>query len=273
MFVLSLFPGVDLLGRGFEAEGYCVVRGPDLLWGGDAHQFVPPRGRFEGVIGGSPCQDFTSMRRRYAMPPTGYGEQMLVEFMRIVREAAPDWFLLENVPGVPNICVAGYVMQRFTLNANECGALQNRQRKFQFGSTVGLVIVPARLPRTAGASRAALASEGERKRRRGWADFCELQGLPRDFDLPGMTISAKYRAIGNGVHVAVARTVAKAISEAYGRTEGVRLCPCECGRIVRGKGIVATAACRKRMQRARDRAWSGGGISATIFTELGESNG
>ena len=24
--VLSLFPGVDLLGRGFEAEGFCVVR-------------------------------------------------------------------------------------------------------------------------------------------------------------------------------------------------------------------------------------------------------
>ncbi len=31
--VLSVFPGIDLLGRGFEAEGFCVVRGPDLLWG------------------------------------------------------------------------------------------------------------------------------------------------------------------------------------------------------------------------------------------------
>jgi hypothetical protein len=29
--VLSLFPGIDLFGRGFEAAGFCVVRGPDLI--------------------------------------------------------------------------------------------------------------------------------------------------------------------------------------------------------------------------------------------------
>lgn len=32
--VLSLFPGVGLLDMAFEEEGFCVVRGPDLLWGG-----------------------------------------------------------------------------------------------------------------------------------------------------------------------------------------------------------------------------------------------
>ena len=32
--VLSVFPGIDLLGRAFEEQEYCVVRGPDLLWGG-----------------------------------------------------------------------------------------------------------------------------------------------------------------------------------------------------------------------------------------------
>ena len=32
--VLSLFPGIGLLDMAFEAEGFCVVRGPDLLWGG-----------------------------------------------------------------------------------------------------------------------------------------------------------------------------------------------------------------------------------------------
>lgn len=31
--LLSVFPGVDLLGMAFELEGYCVVRGPDLVWG------------------------------------------------------------------------------------------------------------------------------------------------------------------------------------------------------------------------------------------------
>ena len=33
--MLSLFPGIGLLDMAFEEEGFCVVRGPDLLWGGD----------------------------------------------------------------------------------------------------------------------------------------------------------------------------------------------------------------------------------------------
>lgn len=41
MLILSLFPGIDLLGRAFEELGACVVRGPDLLWGGDIRAFSP----------------------------------------------------------------------------------------------------------------------------------------------------------------------------------------------------------------------------------------
>lgn len=37
--VLSLFPGIGLLDMAFEEEGFCVVRGPDLLWGGDIKNF------------------------------------------------------------------------------------------------------------------------------------------------------------------------------------------------------------------------------------------
>ena len=50
MPILSLFPGIDLLGRGFELEGFCVAPGPDLLWGGDIRSFHPPAGRFDGAI-------------------------------------------------------------------------------------------------------------------------------------------------------------------------------------------------------------------------------
>jgi DNA (cytosine-5)-methyltransferase 1 len=50
--VLSLFPGIGLLDRAFEEEGFAVVRGPDLLWGGDVKLFHPPPGKFKGVIGG-----------------------------------------------------------------------------------------------------------------------------------------------------------------------------------------------------------------------------
>ncbi|MDO8673082.1 MAG: hypothetical protein Q7O66_16865 [Dehalococcoidia bacterium] len=31
--VLSCFPGIGLLDMAFEREGYCVVRGPDVIFG------------------------------------------------------------------------------------------------------------------------------------------------------------------------------------------------------------------------------------------------
>ena len=92
----------------------------------------------------------------------------------------------------------------------------------------------------------------QNKNRRSWADFCELQGLPRDFNLPEFTLSGKYRAVGNGVHIDVARTLAKAIQEAYIRKTNTKLCICNCGRPVTGKQRMATPACRKRMQKKRD---------------------
>jgi len=50
--ILSVFPGIDLLGKAFEEEGYCVVRGPDRLWGGDIKAFHPPASAFVGILGG-----------------------------------------------------------------------------------------------------------------------------------------------------------------------------------------------------------------------------
>lgn len=52
--VLSLFPGIGLMDRGFEEEGFCVVRGPDILWGGDIRRFRVPAGLFDGINGGPP---------------------------------------------------------------------------------------------------------------------------------------------------------------------------------------------------------------------------
>jgi DNA (cytosine-5)-methyltransferase 1 len=250
--VLSLFPGIDLLGRSFEAEGFCIVRGPDLLWGGDIRTFKPPPHVFAGIIAGSPCQDFSKVRRS---KPTGYGHEMLTEFIRIVDLASPDWWLLENVPTVPDVIISKYITQRLDLNARECGSSQNRPRHFQFGTHLGLQLVPARACPTAAKSQpTALATEGRHNTRRTWPDFCELQGLPRDFTLPGLTRTACYAAVGNGVHVAVARTLARAILDAYLRDKPLYLCACHCGRPVTGRQIAATPACRKRLQRRRDLA-------------------
>jgi DNA (cytosine-5)-methyltransferase 1 len=245
--VLSLFPGADLLGRGFEAEGFCVVRGPDLVWGGDVRSFRAPAGHFEGVIGGSPCQDFSQLRRT---PPTGDGLAMLAEFVRVVSEADPVWFLLENVPRVPCVAVAGYSVQRFNLRADECGGAQRRNRCFQFGSRDSSVLVCDRSATARATVQAALATAASRRDCPPFARFCELQGLPSLFDLPGLSRRAKYRAVGNGVPVYMARVIARAVTR-RGESRGAVLCACGCGRLVAGLVTRATPACRKRIQRAR----------------------
>lgn len=201
--VLSLFPGIDLLGRGFEREGFVVVRGPDLIFGQDVRNFHLPAGRFQGIIAGSPCQEFSSARK---LPPTGVGKMLLQQFCRLVHEGQPDWFLLENVPAVPSIRVAGYRIQRFNLNALEIGLAQHRLRCFQFGSRDGAALVIARCVTIHYyLQRPAITCND----RRDFATMCELQGLGRDFDLPDWPLTFKKRAVGNGVPVPMAQAVAR----------------------------------------------------------------
>src|SRR5580658_7293864 len=107
--ILSVFPGVDILGLAFELQGFCVVRGPDLIFGGDVRTFHAPPKHFTGIIGGPPCQDFSKARRA---APTGEGVEMLGHFTRIVTEAAPEWALMENVPAVPDLIIGDYITQR-----------------------------------------------------------------------------------------------------------------------------------------------------------------
>jgi DNA (cytosine-5)-methyltransferase 1 len=263
--VLSLFPGIDMLGRGFEAEGFSVVRGPDILFGGDIRSFHVPVGRFGGVVGGPPCQEFSGLNRN---PDLAAGRAMLDEFVRVVHEAKPDWFLMENVARVPDVHVEGYQMQRFDLNARECGSDQSRNRHFQYGSATGCVLIPDRVTNQGTrVRRCCTASEGTRLERRRWADFCELQGLPRDFELPGWSIEAKYRAVGNGVHIEVARTIARAVKAALPMHFYESLCACGCGRLVDGKQMSATPACRKRLSRKRARL----SVTHLAFTTPGQS--
>lgn len=138
--VLSLFPGIGLLDRAFEEEGFCVVRGPDVLWGGDIRRFHPSAGKFDGVIGGPPCQMFSSLARlvRANGHEPRFGN-LIPEFERCVAEAAPMWFLMENVPAAPVPAIAGYGVKSFLLdnswlNAGDgFGEEQRRVRRFSFG--------------------------------------------------------------------------------------------------------------------------------------------
>lgn len=142
---LSLFPGIGLLDMAFEQEGFCVVRGPDVIWGGDIRKFTPPLGKFDGVIGGPPCQAFSSLahlvRANGHEPKFG---NLIPEFERCVAEARPHWFLMENVPAAPEPVVKGYSVTSFLLDnsmldsGDGWGEEQRRVRRFSFGLATGM---------------------------------------------------------------------------------------------------------------------------------------
>jgi DNA (cytosine-5)-methyltransferase 1 len=239
--VLSLFPGIGMLDMAFEEEGFCVVRGPDLLWGGDIHRFHPPAMKFDGVIGGPPCQAFS--RLRHIVEANGYtpAPDLTPEFERCVLEAQPKWFLMENVEASPIPRVKLYHTSVCVLRDTWVGGETNRLRKFTFGQLPPgspLVVDTLALHR-ADPERAVLARGGGRsvpvavggsgkvkrtargalknlavRSRAAFRDSCRLQGLPDDFDLPALTIKARLSAVGNGVPLAMGRAVARAVKRA-----------------------------------------------------------
>lgn len=139
--MLSIFPGGGLLDRAFELEGFCVVRGPDVIWGGDIRTFHPPAGRFDGIIGGDPCQSHSSLAnlvRAQGLEPSF--PDMTPDYQRVVEEARPAWFLRENTPQAPNIKPDGYDVRSFLLDHSHLdagdgtGPEQMRRRRFWFGT-------------------------------------------------------------------------------------------------------------------------------------------
>lgn len=248
--VLSLFPGIGLLDRAFEEEGFCVVRGPDLLWGGDIRRFHPPAGRFEGMIGGPPCQLFSRMRRLNPKSGQKHGN-MIPEFERVAFEAQPLWFVMENVIDAPRPVVDGYIVRAERIRDVWVGGETTRLRRFNFGTREGrqLPVEVLALHRTdagpavlaGGGGRrvpVALGGTGKRKKtladgrevrcgphngtRAPFEDLLQAQGLPLDFlsESP-FTRTGKDHAIGNGVPLPMGRAIAKAVKAAmnYGLNE------------------------------------------------------
>lgn len=247
--VLSLFPGIGLLDMAFELEGFCVVRGPDVLWGGDIRNFHPPAGVFDGVIGGPPCQSFSRLVHIVKAKGQTPKPNLIPEFERCVDEARPGWFIMENVPQAPSPWIEGYEMRSQVVNNRWFGPEQNRERRFSFG-TVALgyrldvspdlalfecvsweraVVATSSKEGALAKSQEELASGTSRRLKRQASvlpgqtprrtiERCaELQGLPTDFlkDAP-FTASGKYQAIGNGVPLPMGRAIARAVKRAMG---------------------------------------------------------
>jgi DNA (cytosine-5)-methyltransferase 1 len=225
--ILSLFPGIGLLDMAFESEGFCVVRGPDLLWGGRIETFHPPAGRFDGVIGGPPCQQHSTAS---AIRGTE-AEDLIPEFLRVVREAEPAWVVMENVlktvrhPAVPADWFPAL------LRDWDCGGLTARRRVFF--SWPFAILSPSRAPGDASHSVMATSwkrgsSKSQYVKDKGFLpgdlpieEYARLQGAEEIGQRLVAAHSSKAFAVhvlGNGVPLAMGRAVARAVKEAISFT-------------------------------------------------------
>ena len=96
-----------------------------------------------GIVGGPPCQGFSSMGLRNRDDPRN---TLFVDFFRIVSEVNPAFYLAENVPGIlrptnraiveralAHVPSKYRILQPITLSAKDYGAPTTRKRVFFFG--------------------------------------------------------------------------------------------------------------------------------------------
>lgn len=228
--VLSLFPGIGLLDMAFEEAGFCVVRGPDTLWGGDIKRFRPPSGKFDGLIGGPPCQAFSQLGIMASNRGQQIGEDLIPQFERCVTEAQPTWFLMENVCNAPVPEVPGYVVHADIIdNRADAGGIQRRKRRFSFGTADGRTLqldwwrpsLPSELVPTVTAN----GSFWDPVKQRSHGDkttktlrlTLRAQGLAEDhLDAAPFTVAGKIKVVGNGVPLPMGRAVAQAVVRVMG---------------------------------------------------------
>lgn len=160
MKLISLFSGAGGLDLGFEKAGFEIVAANEFdktIWatyernhtaklikgdicGINSNDFPD----CDGIIGGPPCQSWSEAGSlRGIDDPRG---QLFYEYIRILRDKKPKFFLAENVKGmmakrhneaVENIIAqfeeAGYDVFVKLLNAVDYGVAQDRKRVFYIG--------------------------------------------------------------------------------------------------------------------------------------------
>lgn len=155
MRVVDLFCGCGGMSLGFQLAGYEVAVGIDF-WDkalavysenfdhpslkvdlSDINEAITIISAFEPqmIIGGPPCQDFSSAGKRDE--DNGRGD-LTVDYARIVSKIRPKWFVMENVARILKtqklidarkiFHEAGYGLTQTVLDASLCGAPQNRKR-------------------------------------------------------------------------------------------------------------------------------------------------
>ena len=164
--IIDLFCGCGGLSKGFEMAGfeskiaidmwsdavktYNYNRGAEIAKCEDVHNWnreflrkLTEDGDIVGVIGGPPCQGYSTVGTRDVNDPRNH---LYLEYCRIVQTINPDFFVLENVKGLTTLAGGvfrddiikrfgelGYDVQFEIVNAANFGVPQNRYRVFFVG--------------------------------------------------------------------------------------------------------------------------------------------
>ena len=160
MRVVDLFCGCGGLSLGFQKAGFDVVAAYDKWEAAlkvyrqnfnhpaeemdlsNAQTSAIAIGRLEPdmIIGGPPCQDFSSAGKR---DEDGGRGDLTVHYAKIVSQVRPKWFVMENVARITKtqklveakeiFKKAGYGLSQQVLDASYCGVPQKRLRFFLIG--------------------------------------------------------------------------------------------------------------------------------------------
>lgn len=160
MRIVDLFCGCGGLSLGFQNAGFEIVAAYDkwqaaldvyhenfehdskMLDLSDVEQSVKEieTNHPDMIIGGPPCQDFSSAGKRDEN--NGRGD-LTVNYAQIVSQIHPKWFVMENVERITKTQKlaeakqlfkdAGYGLSWQVLDASKCGVPQKRKRFFMVG--------------------------------------------------------------------------------------------------------------------------------------------
>ena len=115
--IVDLFAGAGGMSLGFQQAGYKVLSSVELVEVAsdthhlnfpDSHNFCGDISEYEPlkyvskkairvVVGGPPCQGFSVAGKR---DPNDPRNKLFREFVRVVADLKPDYFVMENVPGI-----------------------------------------------------------------------------------------------------------------------------------------------------------------------------
>ena len=158
MRTIDLFAGCGGMSLGFQNAGFRIVAAFDNwqtaintyannfahpIYNYDLAKYEPSTFKNlspEIIIGGPPCQDFSSAGKR---DETLGRANLTISFAEIVSKVKPQWFVMENVSRTEKsktlikakeiLIKAGYGLNQIILDASLCGVPQERKRLFLIG--------------------------------------------------------------------------------------------------------------------------------------------